>query len=802
MRAGLAMGMAALLALWLAGVPLRAQELETPPYVYDETIGYSSDFLRDKRDTQIAREKAEANGAEAACLAGDPAGCTRLGEAFMQGAGRPLNRPVAELILRRACNAADAQGCYLLAQLLPGSLGKVGLPEAVEFAIRACRLESIEGCKLDADNIENGRFEALGPADALVYRRENCARGLTALCIDLGERLAGFNGTPEQRAEGRALLGGLCDKGNADACYSLAWSLDRYGDGPQDKAQAAALLDRHCRAGHARSCDTAAANVRDTAGASDPRFTEYRELGCTAGDAFACTQLAGERERAGADGVPAAIALYDRACPANDYACIRADELRAYPALAARCAGGEQQACVEQAGWMTAREGPYIDRPRAGKLYTAACDAGVIEACLPAGRLLIEALASTSAPVVANAATVESYLARGCAAEGGAACKALADALTAGTALAQDLPRAAALYAEACDTGDKGACQLLTDRQTNDPSAPLVLASDLVPPVLTPEEQAAAAQASAEQFAREQAELRARSCRASQVEWEGRTHVDEACINISYSIGGFTVNRVELAPFQALLWRPAKLGQQTIGFRTACGGSVVATGWIITAAHCTYDLGVKIEEHDYRIRLGVIQPEAPEGNAYPIVKVIRHPNYSPKTYQFDIALVQYDPKRGAKGDFAFGARRITVDTRTVAQRPVRAGAPVFAFGWGRQSLDDPTPAKILQGVRLELEDATACTNRTAYRDWRKDSVLCAMGANREQACKGDSGGPLVTYEDQRGRPTLIGVVSSGENCSTTGVPSRYIRIGHKAVQEWLAKNLPGFSPGQVPARAR
>jgi secreted trypsin-like serine protease len=124
---------------------------------------------------------------------------------------------------------------------------------------------------------------------------------------------------------------------------------------------------------------------------------------------------------------------------------------------------------------------------------------------------------------------------------------------------------------------------------------------------------------------------------------------------------------------------------------------------------------------------------------------------------------------------------------------VSARDEAFAYGWGRTTLNDPTPAKILQGVRLELEDPATGTRRTAYRDWRKDSVLCAMGPNREQACTGDSGGPLVTFKDRPGVPTLIGVVSSGEKCSTTGVPSRYIRIGHPKVQEWLIDNLPGFA---------
>ena len=44
---------------------------------------------------------------------------------------------------------------------------------------------------------------------------------------------------------------------------------------------------------------------------------------------------------------------------------------------------------------------------------------------------------------------------------------------------------------------------------------------------------------------------------------------------------------------------------------------------------------------------------------------------------------------------------------------------------------------------------------------------------------------------------LIGVVSGGVKCGTTGVPSRYTRIGHPLVQAWLASHVPGFRSGQT-----
>jgi TPR repeat protein len=786
MRARLAMAMAAMAALWLSAAPLRADDAAPPPYAYSETLSYSAGIGETRPADEVARDTAAADAGEAAC-GGGMAGCTALGEAFMQGEGRPLNRPVAELVLRKACNGGEARGCYLLGVLLPGAIDAArASSEAYGFAARACFLGSSEGCLAQAGSMEGGKFIGLGPADAMAVRREACARGLAAVCIDLGERLAAKDRTPAERAEGRALLERLCDTAVPDACRALAWSLHRYPAGQGDGARAAALLDRLCRAGDAHACNMAAGIVRDDISPEDPRVAEYHGLGCIAGDRLLCMFAASAAAAQGEAGWAAAADFYQRACPEYASACTLTADLRAAPGLIAACERGDQRACVTLGTWMAEKRGPFEDPPRAAALLGAACEAGEIAGCRPAGSVLLKVGGADSA----TAAKIEAYLARACTDGEVAACTALATELADGRVLAQDMPRALLLFAESCDAGDAAACTNLANRERVDPAAPLVLASGLVPPTVTPE-QIASDQMNA--FRAETEALRSRSCTSSRVVWEGREFADEACLNISYSIGGFKVERIELAPFQALLWRPATLRRQAIGYRTACGGSVVATGWIITAAHCTYDLGVKIEEHDYRIRLGVIRPDAPEGNAYPILKVIRHPDYSPTTYQFDIALVQYDPKRGARGDFAFGARRITLDTRSVTQRSVSARDEAFAYGWGRTSLNDTTPAKILQGVRLELEDPAICTRRTAYRDWRKDSVLCAMGPNREQACTGDSGGPLVTFKDRPGVPTLIGVVSSGELCSTTGVPSRYIRIGHPKVQRFLIDNLPGFA---------
>ncbi len=105
---GIAIVVGALLALAAASV--RAQV----PHEYPSGTLAWTRADPDKPVELDAREAAEAAQAEIACNAGDLAGCAALGRAFRDGAGRPQNRPVAELLFRQACDGAEATGCFAL----------------------------------------------------------------------------------------------------------------------------------------------------------------------------------------------------------------------------------------------------------------------------------------------------------------------------------------------------------------------------------------------------------------------------------------------------------------------------------------------------------------------------------------------------------------------------------------------------------------------------------------------------------------------------------------------------------------
>mgnify|MGYP002788295205 CR=1 FL=1 len=71
---------------------------------------------------------------------------------------------------------------------------------------------------------------------------------------------------------------------------------------------------------------------------------------------------------------------------------------------------------------------------------------------------------------------------------------------------------------------------------------------------------------------------------------------------------------------------------------------------------------------------------------------------------------------------------------------------------------------------METVSEDDCTALTKFTGALANAALCAGGKDGEQTCFGDSGGPLVLYSDNGRRPVLIGVVSAGKKCGTTGLP--------------------------------
>ena len=103
-------------------------------------------------------------------------------------------------------------------------------------------------------------------------------------------------------------------------------------------------------------------------------------------------------------------------------------------------------------------------------------------------------------------------------------------------------------------------------------------------------------------------------------------------------------------------------------------------------------------------------------------------------------------------------------------------ATCYVSGWGARKFGGQKPPKMLQYVDTTVITQKECkdAHKRFGRGLIRSTMICTQSKDWKGACQGDSGGPLVCFEN--GQPVITGIVSFGIGCARPKWPGVYTRV--------------------------